>query len=424
MSTKPVGLLIVDDDPVFALFVRQVVTALGSDFPCSPHCVDTPEKALAELAAGNYDLVLLDYHLPGADGLEVLSRIRQLPAEHQPAVIMLTGSGNETVAVEAMKLGARDYLLKDGLESAPLLRSLSSALRQKQLADQVARHDARMRADLEMARHFQQSLLPDSYPSFPRAGSNDSALRFFHRFLPASELAGDFFNVLRVSDTQAGVFICDVMGHGVRSALVTAIVHALVDHAAPRAADPGKFLARVNQRLAGLLKPAEGPLFATAFYLTVDIESGRAQYACAGHPAPLHLRRERGLVAPLPIPTRAGPALGIFRSATYATSELTLEDGDIILLFTDGLFEVTADDGVEEYGRERLLAAAKKHLHLGSADLCDALIADVREFAGSGELADDVCLLGVEAVHVSRKNTPTNPVARDLPNSESNTGNP
>jgi len=344
---------------------------------------------------------LLDYHLPGADGLQVLEQIRELPEGRRPAVIMLTGSGNETVAVEAMKRGARDYLPKNGLDLAPLLRALRSALAQKQLADQVAGHNAQTRSDLEMARQFQQSLLPDSYPCFPHSASpTESALRFCHRFVPASELAGDFFSVLRLSDTQAGVFICDVMGHGVRSALVAAIVRALVDYATPRAGDPGRFLARMNQRLTVLLKPAENPLFATAFYLVVDVADGRLRYATAGHPPPLHLQCRRGLVAPLPIPAQAGPALGLFRDASFASGECVLASGDIILLFTDGLFEVTNADGEEEYGRERLLAATQRHMLLPPAELCDALIAEVRTFAGGAALSDDVCLLSVEAAQV------------------------
>ena len=188
---------------------------------------------------------------------------------------MLTGSGSETVAVEAMKRGARDYLLKAGWMCRALLRALRSALDQKRLADQIASYNAQARADLEMARHLQQSLLPANYPCFPRSASPaESALRFCHRFCPAAELAGDFFSVLPLSDTQAGVFICDVMGHGVRSALVTAMVRALVDDTAARAADPGQFLGEINRRLAGLLKPADGLMFATAFYLIADVARG------------------------------------------------------------------------------------------------------------------------------------------------------
>jgi sigma-B regulation protein RsbU (phosphoserine phosphatase) len=314
---------------------------------------------------------------------------------------MLTGSGNEQVAVEAMKRGARDYLTKPGLDAPPLLRALRSALMQKQLADQVARYHAQTCADLEMARHLQQSLLPDRYPSFPRSASAaESRLRFCHRFCPAAELAGDFFSVLALADTRAGVFICDVMGHGVRSALVTAMVRGLLDSAAPRAADPGRFLAEMNHRLAELLKPAGSTMFATAFYLVADVAEGRLSYATAGHPPPLHLRRRAGQAALLPVPPHAGPALGLFGGATYVTSQCALTSGDVILLFTDGLFEVTGADSEEEYGQQRLLAAARQHMNLPPPELCDALIAAVRTFAGETAFDDDVCLLSLEVARL------------------------
>ena len=401
MNTAPVPLLIVDDDPVSAHFVRQLVLSLGVEFPCAPQWVDAAETAMAELARSSYQLMLLDYNLPGADGLQVLAQIRDLPPERQPAVIMLTGSGNEQVAVEAMKRGAKDYLPKIGLEAPPLLRALRSALTQKQLADQVARYHAQTRADLEMARHLQQSLLPDRYPGFPRSASAaESRLRFCHRFCPAAELAGDFFSVLPLSDTQAGVFICDVMGHGVRAALVTAMVRGLLDSAAPRAAEPGRFLAEMNRRLADLLKPAGSPMFATAFYLVADVAEGRLRYATAGHPPPLHLQRRAGQAAALRVPPRAGPALGLFGDAAYVASECPLSAGDVILLFTDGLFEVTGADSQEEYGQQRLLAAAREHMNLPPPELCDALIAGVRTFAGETTLSDDVCLLSLEVARL------------------------
>src|SRR5262245_28356297 len=234
MNSAAIPLLIVDDDPVYAHFVQHLVQNLGSELPCQPACVDTAERAFEELSRYQYELVLLDYNLPGANGLQVLAQIQSLPVNRQPAVIMLTASGNEAVAVEAMKRGAKDYLPKADLDVPPLRRALSTALAQKRLAEQVARFNAQMRSDLDMARKLQQSLLPDRYPSFPRAAPPaQSALRFAHRFQPTTALAGDFFSVLGLSDTEAGVFICDVMGHGVRSALVTAMLRALVDELAP-----------------------------------------------------------------------------------------------------------------------------------------------------------------------------------------------
>ena len=217
MNPSPVTVLIVDDDPVFTRFARQLIQSLGADLPCVVQCADTAGKARAEPSQHAYDLVLLDYNLPDQDGLQLLAEIRKLAPPRQPAVIMLTASGNEAIAVEAMKRGAKDYLTKADLDLPPLMRAMQTALAQKRLADQVAAFNAQMEADLKMARNLQQSLLPDRYPVFPCASAPEkSALQFCHRFFPASQLAGDFFSVLSLSETKAGVFICDVMGHGVR----------------------------------------------------------------------------------------------------------------------------------------------------------------------------------------------------------------
>ena len=398
MSPDPIPVLIVDDDPVFALFVRQLVDSLGSEMPCVSEWVDTGEKALLEIQRQPYELVLLDYHLPGANGLEVLAQIQELPADRQPAVIMLTASGNEAIAVEAMKRGAKDYLPKVGLDVPPLIRALKSALAQKHLTAQVARYNQQMQADLDMARKLQQSLLPDKYPSFPGAAPpGQSTLRFEHRYQSTEALAGDFFGVVALSDTAAGMFICDVMGHGVRAALVTAMVRALLDELAPVVRDPGRFLTEMNHKLAAILKQTDGPIFATAFYLIADVAAGELRYANAGHPRPLHLQRGAGQVGPLPMSQRGGPALGVFAQSIYTTNHCLLGADDVVLLFTDGLVEVAAPDGGADYGPARLLAAAQERISLPLANLLDELLADVRKFSGAGAFADDVCLLGMQA---------------------------
>jgi sigma-B regulation protein RsbU (phosphoserine phosphatase) len=401
MNAAPVALLIVDDDPVFARYVQQLLLSLRGEVPCAAQWVDTSSRALAELRRSDYALVLLDYNLPDTDGLKLLAQIREFPADHQPAVIMLTASGNEAVAVEAMKRGARDYLTKAELDVLPLTRAIQSALAQKRLADQVAAYHLQMQEDLAMARQLQQSLLPAAFARFPsQAAPEQSALQFEHRFRPATELAGDFFNVIALSDSAAGVFICDVMGHGVRSALVTAMLRALVDDLAPRLREPGEFLAEMNRRLTALIKPADTPLFATAFYLVADVAGGRMQFANAGHPRPIHLRPQSGAADRLHVLPHSGPALGLSAEAAYATTEVALSPGDRVLLFTDGLFEVLAADGGEEFGQSRLLACAAASLPLALPDLLDALLTEVQKFSGSTEFGDDVCLLGMEVARI------------------------
>jgi len=121
-------------------------------------------------------------------------------------------------------------------------------------------------------------------------------VRFCHRYLPTGAVGGDFFNVRALSDDKAGVFICDVMGHGVRSALVTAIMRALVEELAPLADKPGQLLDQINRDLRAILRQSGTPMFTTAFYLVADLDRQLITYANAGHPRPLLIHRTRGHV--------------------------------------------------------------------------------------------------------------------------------
>jgi serine phosphatase RsbU (regulator of sigma subunit) len=395
----------VDDDPVFTLLTCELLETLKVDFTFKVTTLADGQAALKELRQGRFDLALLDYNLPGATGLEILADIQTYPVARQPAVIMLTASGNESVAVEAMKQGAKDYVPKVDIDAFTLTRAIQNALNQKRLSDQVEIYHAKLDADIEMARKLQESLLPQRYPAFPdSATSSESALGFHHRFSSTTQLSGDFFSVQKLSDTQAGVLICDVMGHGVRSALVTAMLRALVGDLSAEASHPDRFLSGMNQRLNSILKEVGETVFATAFYMVVDVESGQLRYARAGHPSPIHLRANAGVVEPLPFPKSPGPALGLFSDADYIACERGLECGDYLLLFTDGLFEVTAPEG-DEFGAERLLEAVRRRMQLPLVEVVDGLIEEVSRFCKDGEFADDVCLLGVDVRRATRTRT-------------------
>ncbi len=413
MSADPIPLLIVEDSPVYAEILERLLPTLGAELKFQATWVDTGEKALEEVNKHAYQLVLLDYKLPGLDGLAVLASIRSLPQDNQPAVIMLTGMGREEVAVQAMKSGAKDYLPKDSLDVPSLLRAITSALERKRLerqllysTEELRIKNQEMRADLDMAREIQEAFLPQQYPAFPAgAAPKESALRFYHRYRPTSAVGGDFFDVMALSDTEAGVFICDVMGHGVRAALVTAIVRGWVDELKAVGGDPGRFLTEINRRLVSTLRQTHLPMFVSAFYMVVDVAGCELRYAGAGHPSPLHLRCDAGVVEPLPFDGgKPGPALGVFEDSAYVTARRLLAAHDVVILFTDGLFEVDSG-GEEQYGQERLLAAVRERVRQPLATLFDELLADIQRFAGHAEFVDDVCLVGMEAVRVGKTAT-------------------
>jgi phosphoserine phosphatase RsbU/P len=214
-------------------------------------------------------------------------------------------------------------------------------------------------------------------------------------------VGGDFFNVLPISDTEAGVFICDVMGHGVRAALVTALVRALAEELMPVATEPAEFLTEINRRLLTILTQTRSPMFASAFYLVIDLWRGELRYSNAGHPSPLLVRRSTGVVEPLRFTNcRPGPALGVFEESAYPVCRTALARHDLIVLYTDGLYQVEGAAG-EEYGPDRLLAAVRQRAELPVDQLFDELLADIREYGGKQGFVDDVCIVGAEVVRVA-----------------------
>jgi phosphoserine phosphatase RsbU/P len=275
------------------------------------------------------------------------------------------------------------------------LATYAAALRQK---------NAQLEEDLETARELQHALLPQHYPRFPSCALPEaSALRFHHFFRSSSGVGGDFFDVFQLSDSIAGLFICDVMGHGVRAALVAAILRALVEDLRARATEPARFLQGLNRGLSHILKHTRLTMFVSACYLLADISRGELHYANAGHPAPICVHRARRSTEALPFPgSKPGPVLGIFDDAQYHSSSCELSAGDILLLFTDGLFEVEGADA-QYYDQHRLLRAVNQRAGLCAEELCQQLVDEVQQFAAIKDFADDVCLIAMEIDHLMKQ---------------------
>lgn len=270
---------------------------------------------------------------------------------------------------------------------------------EKQLASLTERlrlRNQEIEADLAMARDVQQALVAQQPKYFPLNSEEGNAQLFFHhRYIPAAMLAGDFFEILPISDHEVGVFICDVMGHGVRAALLTTFLRGLIEELMPKADDPGTFLGKINHSLRSVFCQDGALLFATAFYLVLDVATGDMRYANAGHSQPLCLQPEAGKTKRLTLHENVSePALGIVDEFAYSSSESTLSSTESLLLYTDGLFE--AYNAAEEmYGEERLEDLVRCKLHLDPEQLMDDVILDVLRFSGLDDFEDDVCLLSI-----------------------------
>jgi PAS domain S-box-containing protein len=256
-----------------------------------------------------------------------------------------------------------------------------------------------MEENLRMAREIQLTMLPQQYPVFPDdAPPEQSAFQFAHRYQSAETVSGDFFSVLALSDDEVGVLICDVTGHGIRAALVTAMIRALSEELKPCAHDPGFFLRKLNSDLFNILKTTGSPMLTTAFYFVANWKTGAMRFANAGHPKPLLVRRPENSVKPLANASgHSQPALGLFEDPPYETSEAHIAPGDLIMLFTDGLYEVQGANE-ELYSQQRLLLDVKALIAKPAGPLFDELLRFVRNFSVSHEFEDDVCLVGMDFV--------------------------
>ena len=244
---------------------------------------------------------------------------------------------------------------------------------------EVFRDQTTMMADLHRAKVIQDHVLEAKLPE-------DSRVRFDVRYIPEELVGGDFYRIEAVDSDSYAIFLADVMGHGVASALYTMQLRSLWEECRTELNSPPRFLAELNRRLHRLASP-EG-YFATGVFLLLNAASGDLRCVRAGHPSPLLLRTS-GTIERL---NGKSPALGLRLEATYTETAAHLEPGDSLLLFTDGAVELVDKQGEElgEAGLMRFLAdSAGCRLDLPRIER------RLLEFSNLIHLPDDLTLLSV-----------------------------
>lgn len=261
------------------------------------------------------------------------------------------------------------------------------------MADELKHKNDAYEEELHLAREIQHAL---TNREFPTIRSASVSIEFLARYVPISGLAGDFFEIIEFSPQKVGLLICDVMGHGVRAALVVAMLRGLLEKQRSQAADPGQFLQNLNDGLFALLARAQATMFATAFYGVIDLTENTLTHACAGHPSPIAETAE-GIIPITPAAGKKGPALGLIAQAKFPVATLPLAGLKRLLLFTDGVLEAENQSG-EPFLENRLMETIASATSEPLDALLDTILERILTFSGSGHFDDDVCLLGV-ALH-------------------------
>ena len=387
MHKTSATLLIIDDDDV----VRASLAAYLEDSGFHVLQASNGLQGLDVFQSKSPDLVICDLRMPQVDGLELIRRINALQVE--TPVIVVSGAGVMSDAVEALRLGAVDYLIKPLADLAVLEHSVHRALDRANLRKENQRYREELEAanrelqaslhllqeDQNAGRQVQMNMLPET------PGEIDE-FSFAHQIIPSLYLSGDFVDYFRVDDSRIAFYLADVSGHGASSAFITVLLKFMTTrllYESRRSGvlpdfKPSEVLGHINR---GLINCKLGK-HVTMLGGVIDQSSNRLTYSIGGH-LPLPVLFTDGKAQYL---EGRGLPVGLFQEAEYSDLELDLPESFSLTLLSDGIFDLLPGDTLKEKEAElpRIIESAG-----GSLD-------GLREAFGLAKLhdmPDDIALL-------------------------------
>lgn len=252
------------------------------------------------------------------------------------------------------------------------------------LAKNVAERE-KMRNELNFASKVQRGILPSIFPPFEGAES----VEIVARMETAREIGGDYFDFFMVDENHMGVVIADVSDKGVAAGLFMMDVRTIMRTNAIGRLSPAEALEKTN-RMIVLDNPAM--MFVSMFYMICDIRTGKVSFCNAGHNPPVLVKRHQPFFLKNEQGMGAGPVAGVLEDAQYTDAGFVLEEGEYILLYTDGVTECT-DANLQMYGEERLLDCLSKNSRLSNNLICDNLFKELSMFYKGVDQFDDITVL-------------------------------
>jgi len=242
----------------------------------------------------------------------------------------------------------------------------------------------RLEQELAIGRQIQLGLLPKESPVVP-------GWEFAAVYQAARQVGGDFYDFLELPGKpgQLGLVIADVADKGVPAALMMALSRTMVRTAAADGRSPSAALGLANELI---LKHSQTDLFVTAFYATLDTDTGRLTYANAGHNRPLWLQSSSGEIQEL---AARGIVLGILENIELEEQEIDVAPGDVLVFYTDGVTEAMDNDG-QQFGKERLQAVVAVTPDASAQQILSGVVDAVKAFTDDAPQSDDLTLLVVK----------------------------
>jgi sigma-B regulation protein RsbU (phosphoserine phosphatase) len=336
------------------------------------------EMALQIAARTPPDLVLLDIMMPGMDGYEVCRRLREMPETADVPIMFLSSLEEVQNKTRGFEAGANDYLTKpfEMLEVKARVRSL---LKAKAYSDAVKEQIA---SELRVAREIQMGMLPHDFSALEKA----YGVEFGAVLEPAREVGGDLYGVCAAAKDRLVVFLGDVSGKGIPASMFMVRAISLARLLARDIVEPELILARLNDELS-----VDNPsfMFVTFICAVYEPTSGKVTIANGGHCRPVLLRAGE---APAWAVKNLGTALGFDEGLTFERTELTLNSGDALVFYTDGVSEAFNPED-ECYGDDRLIADTTQLSGQSAPALTAELLKRVHTFANGAPQSDDIAIM-------------------------------
>lgn len=342
----------------------EVVTALSG------------EEGLHVASELQPEAIVVDYRMPIMDGMEVTRRVKADPVLQNIPVLMLTGSEAPQNVVEGLGAGADDYVTK-GSDIEVVIARLSALLRVKAYQDELRRMNQHMLRDLTIARRVQEALVPRGSFDSPRVEIRSA-------YIPSEALSGDFYDYFSI-DSTTFLFVADVSGHGLPSAILVSLLKSYIHTEADPTRSLAEFMSSLNEFLYSVSLPTQ---FATAQLFRVT-EDRSLTYSSAAHPPFLLFRANERNVETWEQP---GNLLGAMPEMPFEEHTLRVSPGDTLFVYTDGLTDRRATTG-EFYSLDRVAAILEQSANATLDELNQRLFDDVSNFATTEEFRDDIAFV-------------------------------
>ena len=373
-------ILVVDDEPDLELLLRQKFRRKIRKGQLTLIFAENGVDALAKLKDHrDVDMVLSDINMPQMDGLTLLNQLNELNRDLRAVIV--TAYGDMKNIRTAMNRGAFDFITKP-IDFNDLEATIAKTLAHLEVMREALRSRDQLvaiRRELGVAAKMQESVLPTVFP-------NEPTYHIHASMVPALEVGGDFYDFFDLEGGKVGIVMADVSGKGIPAALFMMVSRTVMKGTAIGLADPAAVLAEVNQLL---FESNEESMFVTLFYACFDPETGRLDFANGGHNLPFVIKAN-GDVAP--IKCDSGVVLGVLPGFEFPGGSLTLEEGDAVFFYTDGVTEAMNDAG-DEFGEPALAEVLAKYAGANAKTINTRVSVAVAVHADGAPQSDDITCL-------------------------------